>query len=214
MEQEKVVIAHLSLRGLPLSRLSSIIIHGVTFTWFFFRKKNRNHLIFPSYWVFEFTSFSACTKWFVTYTTKWKREIEVKKKQHTQCVILLVNSLFFPLHPVFNMDFNFFELKSVVTVHVYILFMFSDDTDWLDRSLHVRFIRQFLRFYLIITFFSVFCLSSSYEKCFFTVPQPHIHAFKLNEMSSICAVSKQFSILFDKRGHLIYGKNEENRRGK
>lgn len=171
-------------------------------------------MIFPSYWVFEFTSFSACTKWFVTYTTKWKREIEVEKKTTHTMRNITSQFTFFPLHPVFNMDFNFFELKSVVTVHVYILFMFYDDTDWLDRSLHVRFIRQFLRFYLIITFFSVFCLSSSHGKCFFTVPQPHIHAFKLNEMSSICAVSKQFSILFDKRGHLIYEKNEENRRGK
>lgn len=99
------------------------------------------------------------------YNKMKTRNRSEKKTTHTMRNITS-QFTFFPLHPVFNMDFNFFELKSVVTVHVYILFMFYDDTDWLDRSLHVRFIRQFLRFYLIITFFSVFVCHHHTENAF------------------------------------------------
>lgn len=62
------------------------------------------------------------------YNKMKTRNRSEKKTTHTMRNITS-QFTFFPLHPVFNMDFNFFELKSVVTVHVYILFMFYDDTD-------------------------------------------------------------------------------------
>lgn len=74
LEQEKVVIAHLSLPGAAVVAAVvdnyTHILYSYFYFYFFFQEKKFIWSFLPIYLVFKFIPFSACTKW--KRKRKWK----------------------------------------------------------------------------------------------------------------------------------------------